>query len=301
MTPTVRQPARWKAPVRVRRSLAIEVAVALLVVDPQAGQQRGVGQPADPARRRRGEEAAPGREPGRVRACGSRRRAPRRPAARTADPRPRRARSSRRRRRSTSLPRSAVSSWSPGVSRKASTAASAANACWSARPAGTLTRVVVGERGRARSRRPVPRDELRAEQGADHPDRREHRDGPGRRGRGAGPRPGSAAAPRAARATSTAAASTTAADRGARSRCLSRRSPARKVVRGAQQDPVEHRVERSGEHREEADVEELHDGQHAEQQRRRPPQPAAAPGPAGRAARRRRRAPRPGCARTRRA
>ena len=43
-----------------------EVVVSLLVVDPQAGEQGGVGEPAATARRRRGEEGAPGSESGRA-------------------------------------------------------------------------------------------------------------------------------------------------------------------------------------------------------------------------------------------
>ena len=76
-----------------------ELVVALLVVDPQPGLQGGVGQPADAAERRRGEEARCGRRTRPRAAAWSRRRARRRPAARTPSPGPRPARSSRRTRR----------------------------------------------------------------------------------------------------------------------------------------------------------------------------------------------------------
>jgi hypothetical protein len=67
-----RPPARVPEGTREGQAVGLDQAVVPpLVVDPQAGQQRGVGQPAAAARRRRGEEAAPGAVPGRAQPTGS--------------------------------------------------------------------------------------------------------------------------------------------------------------------------------------------------------------------------------------
>ena len=139
ITPTVRQPARRKAPLRVSRSLAIRLRYRCWLSIHRPDSNVECANQLSPPDRRRGEEPARGSRTRPQSACGSRRRAPRRPAVRTADSRSRRARSSRRRRsrRPCRVARSAARS--PGVSRNASTAASAANACWSAMPACTLS------------------------------------------------------------------------------------------------------------------------------------------------------------------
>jgi hypothetical protein len=138
-----------------------------------------------------------------------------------------------------------------------------------------LPRVVVGKARRAAGGDRHVRDDLGAEHGAGDPGGREPHDRAGRGGPAPGHEPGQAQH-RQRHENEHRDGENCGDDHGA-----DRAGPAdrgREELLGAvQQDPVEHRVERAGEDREESHVEDLHDGQqtqsHPGERRDHPPRP----------------------------
>ena len=169
------------------------------------------------------------------------------------------------------MPRSPVSSSSPGVSRNGSTGGTSRRTrCWSARPARTWRDLVVGEAGGARGGDRCARHELHAERRRTATQTTASaRDGRGATRRGARP------ASRVRRSTDSGTtdehgdARRTAGDDHGHDRAGRPTESLSSPTAGAEVAPVGHRVERPVERREEAHVEDLHDGQQAEQRRRR--------------------------------
>ena len=156
-----------------------------------------------------------------------------------------------------------------------------ANACWSCDAGAHLAHLVVGEAGRARrgDRRARRRPARRATAHSDPDDRRAPRP--------PGPtRPGAGRTSRVSRSTASGMQDEHGDDEQRRPRPRTTIAPGRptespsRPTAGAEVAPVDDRVERPVERREEAHVEDLHDGQqaeqHADEQRPRPVSPAAA-------------------------